>query len=553
MSRFNWIVILLLVIGLGISSPAWGQSAGVKLKEGIYQETTGNLEGAMTIYQKIIDDDEATTFYAATAMYRLGMCQLKAGNKEKAAATFEQIIAKYPSESVVVERAKEELAKINYNSEIPEDAIIASPENLQELIDAAQPGDTIILTPGLYTEPVIITKPLTMRGQSRTDCVFEVTTKIDQPAIFINTIGPGKAKLENLTIKWGRAMIVPEAEASDFISGLTRIIGGMGMAGLVNDPNSTVDVEGLFNDPNSTMDMVQVPAMPASASNSEYYDYRGAVGIKDAMVEIEGCFFKAVGVGAQVPLGLSIRGFSDLIITRCRLEGFSFNTCFWEGTRGKVQDCLIIDSNQRGIMIRPGAEVEVIGNVICDSAGHGVKCTEGTLRAKDNLIINNGSRGFYLGDEMAAGSIINNIIMGNPYGISSFMHSIVRVENNVIMGSDLTGIDLTSYASELFIKFNIFQGNRAAVSLNNSPNGLTNSTILYNTLWNNTTDFENIVQDMESFRVDPGFVDPDNGYFAVSNSDLIANEQGLTDPEVFTVLWMRWLNRADVNEPFGIR
>ena len=71
---------------------------------------------------------------------------------------------------------------------------------LQNMINSAQPGDTVTVPNGVYTFSMGITKSLTLKGQSQADCIFEVTA--NNPAILIDTRGKGKVTLENLTIKW---------------------------------------------------------------------------------------------------------------------------------------------------------------------------------------------------------------------------------------------------------------------------------------------------------------------------------------------------------------
>jgi beta-lactamase regulating signal transducer with metallopeptidase domain len=72
-------------------------------------------------------------------------------------------------------------------------------EDVQKMIDSAQPGATVIVPKGLYTNPVRISKSLTLKGASQSDCVFEVTE--NEPAVFIDTKSKGQVTVENLTLK----------------------------------------------------------------------------------------------------------------------------------------------------------------------------------------------------------------------------------------------------------------------------------------------------------------------------------------------------------------
>ncbi len=91
-----------------------GASAAVLLEKGIYtEETVGDLDAAIKVYQQIIDDTKANRQYAARAQYRLGMCYLKKGDKAKAAAELRQLLASYPQEKDIAAQAQKELAKLS--------------------------------------------------------------------------------------------------------------------------------------------------------------------------------------------------------------------------------------------------------------------------------------------------------------------------------------------------------------------------------------------------------------------------------------------------------
>jgi len=94
--------------GQGKSKPA-----RVLLQEGIYaEEVQGDLDAAMRIYEQVIDQAEETSRAAAQATYRLGMCYLKKGEKEKAAEYFQQIISNYSTQKILVKKADEQLKKV---------------------------------------------------------------------------------------------------------------------------------------------------------------------------------------------------------------------------------------------------------------------------------------------------------------------------------------------------------------------------------------------------------------------------------------------------------
>ncbi|MCL2330049.1 MAG: alpha/beta fold hydrolase [Phycisphaerae bacterium] len=125
-------VAVVALVGLSLSGLAWGQersanrppttgpassandsSLAVLLEKGIYtEETAGDLDGAIKVYQQIIKDAKANQPFAAQAQYRLAMCYLKKGDKAKAIQELQSLVEAYPKERKVVAQARQELAKL---------------------------------------------------------------------------------------------------------------------------------------------------------------------------------------------------------------------------------------------------------------------------------------------------------------------------------------------------------------------------------------------------------------------------------------------------------
>jgi len=242
---------------------------------------------------------------------------------------------------------------------------------------------------------VTITKPLTLKGESVNDCIFEVTA--NEPAIFVDTKGKGRVIIEAVTIKWQLA----------------------------------------------TSDRTEHPF---------------AVAVKDTKSEVRNCRFQPLGDFKRCPVAINAMGFSELNINTCRFEGFEYTVCFGEGTKGTIRNSLVMDSGHQGISLYSGATAEIVGNVVTGSKYHAVRSTGGTLNMTDNLIINNANRGVYLGNKSASGTISNNVIIGNGTGIGGFARSNVKVENNIIADSSYAGIGMRDSCG-LSIRDNIFSGN----------------------------------------------------------------------------------------------
>jgi len=111
-----FVVVLPAVAGLpnvGLAAATNGKSPRVLLQEGVYaEEIEGDLDGAIKIYQRIISEAEAARATAAQAVYRLGICYLKKGEKDKAAEQFQKVLSEFSNQKAIAEKANEQLDKI---------------------------------------------------------------------------------------------------------------------------------------------------------------------------------------------------------------------------------------------------------------------------------------------------------------------------------------------------------------------------------------------------------------------------------------------------------
>ncbi len=106
------ITAVLLAVTL-FTSTVQAKPASVLLQEGLYaEEVEGNLDAAIEIYQKAVKQAARVEKTAARATYRIGMCYLKKGEKEKAADYFEQITTKFGQQKALAQRAQSQLEKL---------------------------------------------------------------------------------------------------------------------------------------------------------------------------------------------------------------------------------------------------------------------------------------------------------------------------------------------------------------------------------------------------------------------------------------------------------
>ena len=106
----NCAVLILAFCQTGLAEPA-GQSISALLEKGIYSEQSkGDLDAAMKLYEQILAEAKGNQALAAQAQYRLGVCYYKKKQYTQASAAFEKLIADYPEQKELVAQANQYLS-----------------------------------------------------------------------------------------------------------------------------------------------------------------------------------------------------------------------------------------------------------------------------------------------------------------------------------------------------------------------------------------------------------------------------------------------------------
>ena len=107
-----------LVLAAAGALSAQTQNPAVLLEEGIYtEETMGDLDRAISIYEQVIRQDQEAKQAIAQATYRIGLCLLRKGEPDKAAEYFRKVTALYSEFPEIVKQAKEQLAALEPEDE----------------------------------------------------------------------------------------------------------------------------------------------------------------------------------------------------------------------------------------------------------------------------------------------------------------------------------------------------------------------------------------------------------------------------------------------------
>ena len=91
---------------------AVSESPSELLEKGIYtEETKGDIDSAIAIYQRLIAESDVNRSLAAEAQFRLGECFLKKNRTADATAAFKKLIQDFPQEKKLVAKARQYLPK----------------------------------------------------------------------------------------------------------------------------------------------------------------------------------------------------------------------------------------------------------------------------------------------------------------------------------------------------------------------------------------------------------------------------------------------------------
>jgi carboxyl-terminal processing protease len=103
-------VVLLL---LATAQTARAASAAELLEKGIYtEETKGELKAAAALYQQIADDPQSSRALVAQAQLRLGLCQLKLGNKPQAISALERLTQEFPDKDKLLAMVEQHMPQL---------------------------------------------------------------------------------------------------------------------------------------------------------------------------------------------------------------------------------------------------------------------------------------------------------------------------------------------------------------------------------------------------------------------------------------------------------
>jgi hypothetical protein len=113
MKRTGQVLLGLLIVSVASVAATPDKGLMTLFQDAMYQEqTAGDLDKAIELYQKVVTDSGEIEKLAAKATFQLGMCYLKKDDKTKAAEYFKKVVSIYPAQKELVAQAQKQLEQI---------------------------------------------------------------------------------------------------------------------------------------------------------------------------------------------------------------------------------------------------------------------------------------------------------------------------------------------------------------------------------------------------------------------------------------------------------
>ena len=110
MLSFGVVVAIVAAVMAFSGAARAAESPSELLEKGIYtEETVGDLDAAVKLYEQAVAEAKKTEAVAAKAQYRLGLCLLKQGKKEQGIAALEEVGRRFPDQKELVAAARKHL------------------------------------------------------------------------------------------------------------------------------------------------------------------------------------------------------------------------------------------------------------------------------------------------------------------------------------------------------------------------------------------------------------------------------------------------------------
>ncbi len=304
--------------------------------------------------------------------------------------------------------------------------------SIQAAIDAAEPGTTIVVAPGIYRERLTIEKDLRIIGAA-----------------------PGHTVIDG----GGEGTVIRIVAGNVAFSGITVTGSGEGRrdAGILAIGESTVEISGSSIIDNRNIGITLLETVQATIIGSIIERNRHGLFLTDA---VEAKLYASLVRNNQED-GIELGGGADLLVFASTIEGnthtgikltdtsqiriatstISKNEIglnLWDSTSADIL-ASTIEQSTWGILVSDRAEVTIVGSTIQDNQVFGVNFSDDTRGTIVDSTIRKNGWGIDL-EGAAHLTIIGSSIQDNFWGIGLGESAGASISNNTIQGNEQVGI-----------------------------------------------------------------------------------------------------------------
>jgi parallel beta-helix repeat protein len=354
---------------------------------------------------------------------------------------------------------------------------------IQEAIDAARPGNTVLVRPGVYRESLVLKDGVQLVGTDAASCRIEM---VPGAAAMLTALDCRSGTIEKLTFDgrgihdaqhygagWhiiddddsvlGTVLTVSSgspAERAEIPVG-SRILAIDGRQKVVGDHyvlslggrQRTVEVKYVFEGVEKrimlTTELCHAPGV-----------WPDGIALLDSRVEVVGCVVHRVG-----GTGIIVEGTASHVTLRgntCRDNGGA-GIVFKKGATGIVRENVCEKNQWSGFQVSvSNAKMALTQNASFQNRHHGFVVTSAAFDAKDNRAEGNGGAGFCVREAGLASTLETNTAFDNvEAGILIRGGAPMRLMKNICRGNRSSGI-VASYGAKVTLVENVSHANAEA-------------------------------------------------------------------------------------------
>lgn len=362
-------------------------------------------------------------------------------------------------------------------------------QSIQQAIDNAKDGDSILIKPGIFQENVVVNKSIRLKGSGPNKTVI---TSVQKPMESLQEVYKKIASIKDKKEQ--------KAAAKEILKQFMQPT-------ILIENTQKVEITDLkITSHKQNKDPKNVPRFVLRISNA------GAL-IGNCMI-----------IGGNH--GLVIEEKSNVTVKKSLFAavlhaGITIGDQGGGSSKVKILESDIRNCKYAGIIIRKDNKVLVQRCRISGAAWHGIRFDDASPIINENLIFGNARSGIYVSGK-TNGTIEKNVFFKNEmYGVSCWGHGRDKIQNNVFASNLREGLEIVDATCKPKISKNIFYNSPIAIVLwNMKKTELDLNNIENNIFWGNKnilmfqaknsegkvlSESINLSNDLKNKVVDPGF------------------------------------------------